>query len=81
MPMHARKRDNVLQPLQLAHDQRAMRPRTCIRDVEMVASCFRWEFAAFLDEVPELRLPAFELARFVVGCYPVGDFVFGLRKG
>jgi hypothetical protein len=76
--MHARKRNNALQPLQLPHNQRAMRPRTGVRDVEMVPARLGRELAAFLDEGPELRLAAFKLAGFVVGRYPVGDLIFCL---
>jgi hypothetical protein len=73
--MHARKRDNVFEALEFAHDQGAVRPGTGVGDVEVVAACFGGEFAAFFDEVAELGLAAFELARFVVGGDPVGDFV------
>jgi hypothetical protein len=41
----------------------------------VVAPCFWGKLAAFLDEVAELGLAALELARFVAGGYPVGDFV------
>ena len=79
--MHARKRNNALKPLQLTHDQRAMRPRTGVRDVEMVPASLGRELAAFLDEGAELRLAAFELARLVVGRYPVGYLVVCLLFG
>jgi len=79
--MHARKRNNALKPLQLTHDQRAMRPRTGVRDVEMVPASLGRELAAFLDEGAELRLAAFELASFVVGRYPVGYLIFCLLFG
>jgi hypothetical protein len=78
--MHARIRNDILQTLEFSNDQRAMCPRTGIRDVEVVSSCFRGKLAAFLDKVSELRLSAFELAAFVVGRYPVGDFAFGLGQ-
>jgi hypothetical protein len=78
MPMHARKRNNLLQTLEFAHDQGAMRPGAGVGDVEVVAACFGRELAAFLDEISELRLAAFELAGFVVGGDPISDF-FGLR--
>lgn len=40
MPMHTRKRDNILEAFQLAHDQSAVCPGTGIGDVEMIASLF-----------------------------------------
>jgi len=43
--------------------------------IEMVPPLLGREFAAFLDEVPELRLASLELATLVIGCYPIGDFV------
>lgn len=76
MPMHARERDDLLEPLQLPHNQRAVCPRTCVRDVEVVAAGFGREFAAFLDEVAELRGAALELAGLVVRGDPVCDLVF-----
>jgi hypothetical protein len=76
--MHAREGDDVFEALELAHDERAVCPGAGVRDVEVVASCFGWELAAFLDEVAELRLAALEFAGFVVGRYPVGDLFFGL---
>jgi hypothetical protein len=65
--MHRCKRDDIFETLELAYNERAVCPRTGVRDVEVVAAGFRGKFAAFLDEIPELRLPSFELAGFVVG--------------
>jgi hypothetical protein len=76
--MHAREGDDVFEALELPHDERAVCPGAGVRDVEVVASCFWWELAAFLDEVAELRLAALELAGLVVGRYPVGDLFLGL---
>ena len=45
----------------------------------MVATCFRREFAAFLDEVPELGLSTLELPALVPGRDPVRDLAFRLR--
>lgn len=41
-----------------------------------MVSSFLWrEFAAFLDEIPELGLASLELAALVIRRYPIGDFV------
>jgi hypothetical protein len=47
----------------------------------MVPASLGRELAAFLDEGAELRLAAFELARLVVGRYPVGYLVVCLLFG
>jgi hypothetical protein len=77
--MHTCERDDLFEALEFAHDECTMCPWTRVRDVEVVSTRLRGKFAAFLDEVAKLRLPALELAAFVVGRYPVGDFVFGLE--
>lgn len=73
--MHTRIRDDIFEALELADYEGAVRPGTCVRDVEMVSSFLGWELAAFLDEIAELRLSSFEFAGFVAWCDPVGDFV------
>lgn len=86
MPVHRREPDDPLEPLQLAHDQRAVRPGARVRDVEVVAVRFRGELglaagAAFLYEGAELGGLALELAGFVGGGDPVGYFFCGLERG
>jgi hypothetical protein len=44
----------------------------------MVPASLGRELAPFLDEGPELRLAAFELATLVIERYPVGYLIFGL---
>ena len=52
-------------------------PGTSVRDIEMIAALLRREFRAGLagDEAAEHRLLTLELARFVIGVHPVGDFI------
>ena len=76
--MHARIGNDILEALELADDQGSVRPRAGVRDVEVVAAGFWREFAAFLNKIPELRLPSFEFAGFVAECNPVCDLFFGL---
>ena len=76
--MHDRDRDDVFELLQLAEDQRAVRPRAGERDVEVVAAGLRLEAAraAFgrlavgRDPVAPLRLRADELAARFPGVVP-----------
>lgn len=58
-----------------------MRPWTSIADIEMVAVLIGRELRAFLlgDEIPKLGLLALEFTSLVIGIYPVGNIVFGLR--
>ena len=76
LPVHARVRDDVFQPFELARDEDAVRPGAGVGDVEMVAVLFGWEFGVggAAHEVAEDALGALEEAGFVVG--PVEDAVF-----
>ena len=76
--MHTRERNDIFQPLQIPDNQRPMRPRTRIRDIEMVSIFLRWELRAglILNPVPEDRGLTFEFAALVVGRDPVEDRVF-----
>lgn len=91
MPVHARKRDDVLEALELAHNERAVSPWAGVGDlrvlvvgcgkgergtyVEMVSSFLRWELSSFLYEIAELRLSSLEFTGFIAWCDPIGDFV------
>jgi hypothetical protein len=76
--MYARAGDNGFEALELPDDESPVCPWTCVGDIEMIATGFRGEFSTFHDEVPELRLSAFELARFITGSDPVRDLTFCL---
>jgi hypothetical protein len=75
MPVHDGEADKLLEPLQLAHDERPACPRTRIADVEVVAALLGREPCAGLgrDLVPERAGLALELAARVAGLDPVGD--------
>ena len=75
MPMYASIGYYGLESFELSNNERAVRPRTSIGDVEVVATCFWREFTTFLDEISELGLAALEFAGLIPGCYPVCDFV------
>jgi hypothetical protein len=73
MPMHTRSPHNIIQTLQFPHNERAMGPRTRIRDIEMIATLFRRKLGVgrILDVVPEGGLLALEFAGWVAGGDPV----------
>lgn len=78
--MHTRNTHHALQPLEAPHHHRPMRPRTCIRHVQVVPSLLGRELGALLvllDPVAERARLALELAAFVVGRHPVEDRGFG----
>ena len=80
--MHARNANNILQPLELPHDERPMRPGTRVRDVEMVPVLLGRELCVglVLDEVTEHRGLALEFAALVVGQDPIEDVFGGLDQ-
>lgn len=75
MPVYRGIRDDVFQPLQFPHNQGPMRPRTGVRDIEVVAILFGGELGTLLgrDGIAEHGGLAFELAALVVGRNPVED--------
>ncbi len=77
--MHDGEADELFQALELPGDQSAVRPRTRIADVEMVAAFLGRELGAGLgrDPVPERADLALELAARVAGLDPVGDLAGG----
>lgn len=76
--MHTGKGYNILQTLQLPHDQSPMRPRTRIRDVKMVSIFLSGELGAWLvlDEAAEDGLLPLKLAALVARLDPIEDRIF-----
>lgn len=75
MPMHTRHTNDVLQPLQLPHNQRPVCPGARIGNIEMIPVLLSGELGTGLvgDEGAEDALLALELARLVAGFHPVED--------
>jgi hypothetical protein len=82
MPVYAREPDNVFQPFQFPHNQRPVRPRACIRDIEMISIFLGRKLGArfVLDEVSKDRRLTLEFARLVAWCHPVEDVVVFLVR-
>lgn len=79
VPVHDGEADDVLEALEPARNERAVRPRARVADVEVVAALLggvlRAGFAR--DGVAERGDLALELAGFVAGLDPVCDFAGG----
>lgn len=45
----------------------------------MIPSFLRRKLPSLLNEIPELRLASLKLAAWIVGSYPIGDFILGLE--
>ena len=74
LPVHGGEGDEVLEALQLAHYQRAVRPWAGVRDVEVISALLWWEFGVGRggDGGAELGGSTFEFSAFVIGGDPVG---------
>ena len=70
--MDRRVRKELLEALQLAHNECAVCPRTCVRHIEVIAILLGWKFRIWLvlDPVTEDRLLTSE---FTVLAGPVQD--------
>lgn len=79
VPVDDGEGDNVLEALELAGDEGAVRPRARVADVEVVATLLGRVLGAGLarDPVAERADLALELARLVAGRDPIGDFGSG----
>src|SRR5688572_17343017 len=80
VPVRYRERDRTLQPLQRAHDQRAVRPWASIRHVEVIAPVRRGEAAFTRRPWSAVRRDPITIRRFptnepATGAFSVVPFV------
>lgn len=95
VPMYAGEGDDIFEAFEFANYECSMGPRACIRDlrgvsgvglswcgvmyIEMITASFWRKFAAFFDEISELRLTSLELAGLVTRRDPIRDLSFSLQ--